>query len=292
MLPLTIITGLCCLLASLSARSDAPAPERAELRLTLLTYNIRFATAADGPDSWPHRRELALGVLDRHDADFVGLQEVLRSQLDEITARFPGYAIIGVGRDDGATGGEHTAILYRPARFAIAEAGTFWLSDTPAEIASTSWGNTITRTCTWARLIDRSSGRGVYIYNTHLDHVSQPSRERSTRLITEHIAQRSHPDPVVLMGDFNAGESNPAFTGLLTPAPGGPGLIDTFRAVHPDADAVGTFHAFKGARDGEKIDHILVTPGASIRAAGIDHHQEDDRYPSDHFPVWASVSFL
>jgi len=288
---------------------DRTAADRAvePLDLSLATLNIRYGTADDGPDAWPRRREMVTDLLTRLDADILGLQEALRFQLDEIGAALPGYAEIGVGRDDGATRGEYAAILFRTDRFSIDAAGTFWLSDTPDAIASTHWGNGITRICTWAHLIDKASGRGVYVFNAHLDHQSQPSRERAVELMTARIAGRTHADdPMVLLGDFNAGESNPAMRylrGELDRAsepdacpgyapPPSPGLLDTFRTLHPDATGVGTFTGFQpGATNGEKIDHILVTPGAETLESGIDRASEDGRYPSDHFAVWAKVRF-
>lgn len=263
------------------------------MKLTVLTFNIRYGTADDGPDRWQERRELALGVLDRAKADVVGLQEALDFQIAEMTERHPEYGVVGVGRDDGRTGGEHSAILYRTDRFAVAEAGTFWLSDTPGVVASTSWGNSITRICTWVRLIDRRTGAGVYVFNAHLDHRSQESREKSTRLIAERINARSTPDPFVLTGDFNAGESNPAVTYLLDRSEGavGPGWVDTYRAAHPDEREVGTFNAFKGERTGDKIDYVIVAPGARVLDAAIDRWSKDGRYPSDHFPVRATIEW-
>ena len=48
-------------------------------------------------------------------------------------------------------------------------------------------------------------------FNVHLDHQSQPSRERSTVLLRERINARSvTTEPVVVTGDFNVGETNPA----------------------------------------------------------------------------------
>lgn len=271
--------------------SGASASDDAGLRVGLMSYNVRFGTANDGPNSWAQRRDIALEVFERWDADIVGLQEALRFQIDEIRERFPRYAEIGVGRDDGRTRGEYSSILYRPDRFAVAASGTFWLSDTPDAVASVTWGNSITRVCTWARLVEHSTGRGVYVYNTHFDHVSQPSRERSVRLIAERIAQRSIDDPVVLMGDFNAGEDNPAMLYLLdrSESAEGPGLVDTFRVTHPDATEVGTFNAFRGRRDGAKIDFVLVEPASRVIEAAIDFTDHDGRYPSDHFPVTAAV---
>jgi len=261
------------------------------MQITVLSYNIRFGTANDGPNHWDIRRDMALDVIERWDADIVGMQEALRFQLDEIRERFPRYAEIGVARDDGRITGEYSSILYRPERFAVADAGTFWLSDTPQEIASITWGNAITRICTWARLVEHSTGRGVYVYNTHFDHVSQPSREQSVRLIAQMIAERPIDDPVVLIGDFNAGEDNPAMVFLMDQSDEaqGPGLVDTFRVIHPDAEQVGTFHAFRGGREGRKIDFVLVEPATRVIDASIDHSNVDGRFPSDHFPVGATV---
>lgn len=262
-------------------------PLHAEIEspLTVMTFNIRYGTADDGEDSWPNRNHLVMQVVRDRNADIVGVQEALAFQLDEITTEFPHYAVIGVGRDDAKTKGEFSAILYRTDRFIIDSSGTFWLSDTPEAVASTTWGNSITRICTWARLIDRDTGKGIYIFNTHYDHRSQESREKSSELILDRIASRAHDDPVVLMGDFNAGEANAAIKSLEDT-----GLVHAYRAIHPDETQVGTFNAFTGTSDGEMIDHIFVSPTIDLLDADIDHTNDNGRYPSDHYPVWATIS--
>jgi endonuclease/exonuclease/phosphatase family metal-dependent hydrolase len=273
----------------------------------LASFNIRYGTAADGENSWEHRRAMVTGLLAELDADIVGLQEALRFQLDELGEALPGYVEIGVGRDDGATRGEYSALLVKAERFAVGECGTFWLSDTPAEPGSKSWGNGITRVCTWARLVEKESGRGLYVFNCHLDHQSQASRERAVELIAARVAERTHDaEPVVVMGDFNAGEGNAAVAylrgerGRASEAGAWPGhepvesprLVDTFRAVHPEATEVGTFSGFRlGATGGEKIDHILVSGGVEVLDAGIDRTSAEGRYPSDHFLVRARVRY-
>jgi endonuclease/exonuclease/phosphatase family metal-dependent hydrolase len=105
-----------------------------------------------------------------------------------------------------------------------------------------------------------------------------------------------HPDePVIVMGDFNSGESNPAYrllTGAAEPTPrttSSPRLRDTYRVLHPTDTLVGTFNGFTGARSGEKIDHVLVSERWSVLDAGIVTTSEAGRFPSDHFPVTAVV---
>ena len=255
--------------------------------LTVMSFNIRYGTAKDGDNEWAHRRTMLFDLVREQDADLIGLQEALDFQIDEIVAAAPGYATIGVGRDDGGARGEFSAILFRKSRFRIAEAGTFWLSDTPAIPGSKTWGNNITRICSWARLIDRD-GRGFFIYNVHLDHQSQPSRERSTQLLRERVAGRSFPaDPVLVTGDFNVGEENAAIATMLGP------FVDTFRVVRPAEKTVGTFTGFKfGAVEGDKIDYILAQPGTEVMHADIVRFARDQRYPSDHFPVIARVRLV
>jgi endonuclease/exonuclease/phosphatase family metal-dependent hydrolase len=281
------LTLALALLLGVQLATAAQAPGEA---LTVMSFNIRYGDARDGENAWPHRRDLLFDVIREADADLVGLQEALHSQIREITKAVPIYGVIGVGRDDGRRAGEYTAILFRKDRFHVADAGTFWFSDTPDVPGSTSWGNRITRICTWARFIDRN-GRGFWHFNLHLDHQSQPSRERSAEMLRERIATRSFPgEPVVVTGDFNVGEKNPALHSLVGAADG-PGLfVDTFRVRHPDATDVGTYTGFKyGSVSGDKIDYVLVQPGTDVLGAEIVRTSRDERYPSAHFPVTARV---
>lgn len=258
--------------------------------LTVMSFNIRYGTANDGPNRWENRREMLFALLRAENADLIGIQEALYPQLQEILAAVPGYGVAGVGRDDGKTRGEFSAILFRTSRFTVSDAGTFWFSDTPAVIASRSWGNTITRICSWARLIDRN-GRAFWHYNVHLDHQSQPSRERSTELLAKRVAERRDlSEPAIITGDLNVGESNPALTALVgsTSAPGS--FVDTFRVLYPDAKDTGTFTGFDATRiAGDKIDYVFVPRGTEVLSAAIIRTATDGRLPSDHFPVIAKV---
>ncbi|HOH63486.1 MAG TPA: endonuclease/exonuclease/phosphatase family protein [Sedimentisphaerales bacterium] len=272
---------------------SAAEPDRNQNELHVMSFNIRYGTADDGPDRWENRRQQVCEVIERNQCDVIGLQEALRFQIDAIREALPVYAEIGVGREDGKTKGEYSGILYRTDRLLLAEAGTFWLSDTPEVPGSMTWGNRITRVCTWGRFIHKPSGKAFYHFNTHFDHQSQPSRAKSAVLLAQRIRDRKHPDPVIVSGDFNAGESNPAVRYLKgdldldgkTPIP----FVDSFRLLHPEATEVGTFHAFKGTRSGEKIDYIFVQPGAEVLETRILHDNVDGRYPSDHFPITARL---
>lgn len=287
-------TILSILLASPGPTSAAEPPAtsgaaQAGDTLKVMSFNIRYGTARDGENAWELRRGAVIEVIETFRPEVLGLQEALRFQLNELGAEMPRYLEIGVGRSDGVEAGEYAAILVDRSRLEVLEQGTFWFSDTPDVPGSKSWGNDITRICTWARLRNRTSGRSFYVYNLHWDHRSQPSRERSAELLIERIVQRAvGEDPVLVTGDFNAGESNPAFRYLVEPRE--VGLFDTFRALHPEAQGVGTFNGFEGTTSGEKIDAVLASAEWQVLASEIIRAAPQGRYPSDRFPVVATVA--
>jgi endonuclease/exonuclease/phosphatase family metal-dependent hydrolase len=266
----------------LGGAADAGEPLRA------MTFNIRYGTAPDGDNAWPKRRDLVIGVLRREAPHVIGVQEALRFQLDELGEALPDYDEVGVGRDDGLEAGEYSAILYDRRRLDVLDQGTFWFADPPAAPGTPTWGSNFARICTWIRARDTSSGRQFYVYNLHWDHQSQESREKSADMLLERISQRAAADePVIVMGDFNSDEQNPAYQRLL--ASKSHRLTDTFRRVHPDEAAVLTFHGFQGGSDGRKIDAVLVSPEWQVSAAEIVRTRRDHVFPSDHYPVTATI---
>ena len=280
---------LCCPLGAAAAE--------ARLRVKAMTFNIRYGTAPDGANHWAKRRELVFGVLRKHQPDVVGIQEALPSQIEELRRALPEYHHVGRTREADPKQGEAVPIFYRHERWQVKESGTFWLSDTPEVPGSRSWGNDIPRIATWARLAEKPSGDDVLVFNVHLDHRSEPSREKGVALLADRVQAlargiAAQPPRVILTGDFNCGESSPAVL-YLTGQRGKPPVrfVDTFRVLHPDAGGSGTFHAWLGFAAGPKIDYVLTLPGAKVLHAAILHDNEGGRCPSDHFPVVAEVEF-
>lgn len=279
-LPLLVSLALC---QAQPTRPSAQAPVVQASPLSVMSFNIRYGTADDGENRWEKRRDLLFVLLRKQRPDVIGLQEALHGQLEEILRAVPGYAYVGVGRADGRRGGEHAAILYRTDRLGVRRTDTFWFSDTPGVVKSTSWGNEIERVCTWAYFEDRR-GPSFYLYNLHLDHLSQPSRERSAGLLLSTVAARDPKAPVIITGDFNAGEDNPATRAVAA------AFRDSYRVLHADAAVSGTFNGFEpGQTGGEKIDYVFVGPDVEVLAAEIVRTSRKGRCPSDHFPVTARL---
>jgi endonuclease/exonuclease/phosphatase family metal-dependent hydrolase len=278
-----ILWAIAVLLAPLLVEGGGLAAFAEPVRV--MTFNVRYGTAPDGENRWELRREFLLRVITEFDPDVLGVQEAVRDQIDEIGEALPAHGVVGVGREaDG--GGEYSAIFFRRARFDLMAADTFWLSDAPETPGSRTWGNTLPRICTWARLLDRRDSRRLTVFNTHWDHESQPSRVASGELMAGRIGQRvAAGDPVLVTGDFNSGPDNPAMIGLTQR---GKLLRDTFRPADP-GELVGTFHAFTGMAGPAKIDAVLATAEWQVVNAEIVRTEAKGRYPSDHFPVTAVV---
>ncbi|MFI6654647.1 endonuclease/exonuclease/phosphatase family protein [Streptomyces sp. NPDC050523] len=280
--------------SSASSASGSPAPfaststrGRRAPRLEVMTYNLRFASAAE-PNSWRDRRPVMRDLLHRAHPHVLGTQEGLYQQLRDIDSDLgPDYDWIGTGREGGSRD-ESTAIFYDTRRLAPVEHYTFWLSDTPEVIRSNTWGAVFPRIVTWVRFRDLADGgREFYVFNTHFDHGSQYARERSAQLLVERIGQLDRALPVVVTGDFNvAAHWNPVYDTLV-----GSGLVDTWDAAEQRSTLYGTFHGYKGLTpDGERIDWILTTPWVTTHRAWIDTFSEHGQFPSDHLPVRASLT--
>jgi len=250
------------------------------VKLNVMSFNIRYGTADDGENSWQDRKQMLLNFLRLHSPDILGMQEVLNFQLEEVKAELSDYKHLGIGRD-GESKGEYSPILYKHDKYQVLDSGTFWLSDTPDIVGSISWGNACTRICSWAKFKDKKTAQEFYFYNLHLDHVSQPSREKSVDLILGKIKNHR---PLIVMGDFNAGENNPAILKLKSA-----GMADSYRKIHEQETKVKTFHNFTGKTEGNKIDYIFVSENIQTQNAEILYHNVDGKYPSDHFPVSAEI---
>jgi len=248
-----------------------------ETPITFVSYNIRLDTSGDkGPRDWKQRKGQVTDYLLKSQASVIGLQEVVHNQLLDVKKALPSHSHIGVGRDDAKQRGEYSPIFYDHKVWKLdpQENGTFWLSATPEKPGSKSWGNSIPRICTWARLIG-PDGKGLYVYNSHWDHRSQKSREKSAKLIIERISSRKQKtEPYILMGDLNAEPNNTSIKTLLTS-----GLL-----IDHGGPQYKTFNFWRGAlTPGHRIDHIFTSPSMQDAEFHIDANGTPPG--SDHHPV-------
>lgn len=288
--------------------------------ISILSINVRCSTANDGENSWQHRKELLIRVVREKDYDFIGGQEVVihpddgKNQLKYMTDHLTDYGVLAACREKDPSRGESMPVFYRKSRWQPdAELrGTFWLSDTPDVPGSITWKgqSTCPRIATGAlfheQVDGKRTGAKLFVYSTHFDHVGETARQKSADLIMHRLMPKEGSQvPIVLMGDFNAGEGSPAIRFIKGDTVKLDGevrkppmkLVDTFRSLYPREENVATFHGFKGPaytynnvnKVGAKIDYIFVTPGVETLEAEIIRSGDDGRYPTDHYPIRATV---
>ena len=261
---------------------------------TVMSFNIRYAGANDGINSWPNRRDLVRQAIDIHRPAIFGVQECLWDQGVELHEAFADYRMTGAGRDDGAQKGEMCAVFTRKDRYRVLDHGTYWLSETPDVVGSRGWDAALPRIATWVKLQDRwCDPDTLFVFNTHFDHMGSLARERSADLLRKRMAAMAAGQPVILMGDFNdpAVIASRSYRVLVSPEDqAGLTLRDTWSLASRDQRMQGedTFHGFSGDATRGRIDWILATEGFRVIDAGIERLQDNGRYPSDHFPVWAT----
>jgi endonuclease/exonuclease/phosphatase family metal-dependent hydrolase len=268
-----------------------PAPFAPPAPLRVMTFNLRYDTPSDSGNAWPHRRDWVASLIRFHAPDVVGVQEALLHQLTDLDARVPEFARVGVGRADGRTGGEFSAILYRRNRLHLLDSGTFWLSPTPEIAGSKGWDAAIERVATWARVRDRRTGCRFLLVNTHFDHVGEMARQQSARLIRRRAAALADGLPVILTGDLNAIPASEPYRIMTRDTIAGTlPLRDAFsasRAGHYGPTS--TWTDFRAIEPGRRIDYVLVSPGVTVLKHGILPDSWNGRFPSDHLPVVADV---
>ena len=281
---------LICLLLAATAASP---PSGDGVPTTVMSFNIRTAAADDGPDAWELRRYLVrLAIRERQPAIF-GVQECLWDQGVELERAFSEYRITGVGRDDGGRAGEMCLIFTRRDRYRLLDQGNFWLSGTPQTPGSVGWDAACPRLVTWVKLYDRLCDPDtLFVFNTHLDHRGERAREQGALLLRERMGAIAGGYAVLLMGDFNApaDPGSPPYRILAQEGwRDGVALRDAWHAASAAERArpAGTFHGFTGTPGRDRIDWILAGAALPAADAGIARFRQGDRWPSDHFPVWA-----
>ncbi len=261
--------------------------------LNVMSFNIRLNTANDGINAWPKRSDKVSSQILFHQTDFVGVQEALHDQMMDLQKDLPDYSYVGVGRDDGKTKGEYSAIFYKKSRLSVIESGTVWLSKTPTVPGSKGWDANIPRIVTWAKFKDLQTKKLFYVFNTHFDHIGVEARRESAKYILHLVDSVAGTMPSVITGDFNAAPKDEPIK-IIVDQSNAKHLTDS-KAVSetPHYGPVGTFNAWKVKEDSElPIDHIFIRNKVKVLQHATLSQTWGNQYSSDHFPVFARVIIL
>ena len=254
----------------------------------VMTYNIRLALASDKENRWENRKASMVELIEHYQPVIFGIQEGLYRQVHYLVSSLTNYHYIGVGRDDGNTKGEYSAIFYDTTKFKLLDHGTFWLSEHPERV-SMGWDAAYIRICSWGLFEDKQNGKKFRMFNTHFDNEGVVARKEAAHLILHRI-DSLNPDrlPVIMTGDLNSEpDSEPVqiLESKLTDAksislqvPYGP--TGTFTGFNPDKVI------------DNRIDYIFVDGFNVLSYIHIDDRRKDNYFVSDHLPVMAELDFI
>jgi endonuclease/exonuclease/phosphatase family metal-dependent hydrolase len=150
---------------------------------------------------------------------------------------------------------------------------------------SKSWDTAITRLVTWVKLKDKPSGKMLFFANTHFDHRGQQARVESAKLIVERLGKLAGDLPVVLTGDFNSRKDNEAYK-TMAKAWSDTRETSATKPEGPDS----TWNGFQAIAPGQQIDFIFAK-GLKSQKHAVLTMQKDGRFPSDHLPIEAELSW-
>lgn len=256
--------------------------------LRVMTFNVRYATANDGNNRWDMRKNAVRDFLLEENADIIGFQEAMLTQVEYFASVLPTHKFVSRGRRMDPRIDEAVPVFYNAQKFELIGGNTFWLSDTPNVPESSGWGNSIPRIATWVHLRHLATGRDMLFLNTHYDYQPNPSQLKGSLLISEFLRQQNIRN-VIVAGDFNINEQHPAIPALrdnvFIP------LFDSWRVINPTR-TTGTWHDWTGRTDLDRIDFIFASKeGFTPVDSYIFANKVHNRWVSDHHPVVSDFVF-
>ena len=269
--------------------------------LRVITSNISAAFLnPPGVPPWDERKLLYVQALRQVEPTLIGLQEVTPSQLGFLEQQLPEYTPLGVsptnpdpallpiwqakyGRFglDSLPDPYEIILFYHTEKYEQLATSHWWLSPTP-ERPSIGFGNTAPRVVLWAHLRERTSGRDLFVFNTHIDHrCTHPMVDLCRAKLAPFIGQGA---PIIFMGDLNFNPADANYRLLME---------DGWRDSHPattDREAA-TFLYDQPDVPGGRIDHIFYR-GDNLQATNWMRLLSSDpqRRLSDHDPVCVQFS--
>ncbi|MBL3657525.1 endonuclease/exonuclease/phosphatase family protein [Fulvivirga sediminis] len=243
----------------------------------VLSFNIQQPYNTN----WDGRKGNVANIINSNQPDVIGSQEAHAYMVDYIKSQCPGYASYGRGRECNGSG-EGSFIFYKSGKYSVDESnsGSFWFKDNSGACGS-GWDPNYNRICTYVRLIENSSGKAFYIFNSHFPTPELSSaRSKSAKLLSQKVNDRNIKDPVILTGDFNSTEGDFVTSFFKSGSDNPVKLRDTYRDVHPSGGG-STFGTIK-------FDYIYVPASSNTQTVASEVIYTP--VGSDHFPIWAQLN--
>ncbi|WP_286845614.1 endonuclease/exonuclease/phosphatase family protein [Proteiniphilum sp. UBA5310] len=251
----------------------------------IASYNIRCDVTSDivSGNAWEIRKRPLADLIVNYDFDIVGIQEPYQNQLDDLQNMLKDYDYVWAPYATKS----FLAIYYKKELFDVLDEGMFWLSETP-EIKSMGWDADEYRIVHWAKFKHKETDKEFYCFNTHFYWKKITARQNSGPLSAKKIKEIAGDRPIIFLGDLNSQPTTSQIDSLKTVLNDVAEITQTPRKG-PEKTAFrgGVFQGEPNSR----IDYIFVSKDIKALDYTVydDTYGEEDRYPSDHFPISSNI---
>lgn len=253
------------------------------MQLKLLSANIRFASSSDGDHHWDNRRPHLSKIINDFLPDILATQEGRQPQILSLHQEIA-LTLVDSHRS-WIEDRMYPCLFINEELMQILGCGDIWLSETPMVGGSSSFNSAFPRLCIWAEVFHLGNHQEYFIVNTHLDHVLESTRIEQIKVLLKEISLINKKNlPVIVMGDFNTSPSSEVRNLLINRFD----LKDPWleKLLHEET----SHHGFKGSQaTGDRIDWILVPKNFLIDEIKMEKSHFNSIYPSDHYPILATV---
>lgn len=272
-----LFTAICLLFVALSFAQNS---------IDVMSYNIRLGSADDGENHWNIRKDKLKDLINYYEADFIGMQEAQKPQIEYLLENNSLYGFLGKPRDEGENS-EFSCIFYLKNKYKVLQQDTFWLSETP-EKSTKSWDAAYPRIVTYGLFENIKTKKKIWVLNTHFDHVGVVARQKSAEIILKKIKQLQGKQnlPVVLTGDFNSFKTDTWMQPLLN------NLQEaSCHSITKPYGGTATWNAFNfKEKPVDQIDFIFSSKNNTvIKKFRTITDFYDFKYPSDHLPIISRI---
>ena len=255
------------------------------IKFSIFTLNLRFGLAKDGDNDWSYRKTVFPDLLNAYPSDFYCFQEANDFQINFLQDILVHYKV--VGKRHPAPKFWQNNVIFFHSSWQCVYFDHFFLSLTP-EIPSRYPKSKWPRQCTMG--VFHKADYQLVCVNTHFD-FNPEVQDRSAELILAKLSEVGPDLPTILVGDFNAAPSSSCYAILTSTSTASgisaAGFKNSFAQPFP-----GTHHGFTGSVQGDYIDWILYRGDMTKTESAVITDSFDGRFPSDHFPLTASFSWV
>lgn len=253
------------------------------MQLKIITSNIRYENVHDGDHAWLNRLPLLQNIFTDFHPDILATQEGRELQIKSLAAALPLQLV--ANHREWIADRMYPCLFVNLEQIKVKDSGDIWLSETPYVSGSISFKSTFPRLCTWMRINHLVNNQDYFVVNTHLDHVLEETRVEQVKvLINEVRSLNKEKLPVILMGDFNDSPESLVRKTILDNLD----LKDPWIEMGYAEET--THHAFLGEQSsGERIDWILIPKAFAVEEIRLEKKSTNNIFPSDHYPLLATL---